>query len=102
MYMDLKMTSNGNKATVELEGRIDAKTSPELERALLALPSEIKALDLDLTNVIYISSAGLRMMITVHQHFNDKGGSMTIVGARDELIEIFEVTGFSEYLSIKY
>ena len=99
--MDMKITTSGNKAAAEIGGSIDAKTSPELERALLALPADIKALDLDLTDVVYISSAGLRMLLTVHQHYNDRGGSLTIIGARDEINEIFEITGIDEFLNIK-
>ncbi|MBR1563052.1 MAG: STAS domain-containing protein [Ruminococcus sp.] len=100
--MDLNMVMNGNKATIELEGRIDAKTAPEYEKELLALPKEIKALDLDFKKVSYISSAGLRMITALQQQYDEKGGSLKIIGARDEIIEIFEVTGFNEFLNIEY
>ena len=100
--MELNKNINGNKATIYLEGRIDAKTAPDVQEALLALPAEVKALDLDFTAVDYISSAGLRMIMVVQQSYEDKSGSLKIVGAKDEIIEIFEVTGFTEFLDIEY
>ena len=100
--MELNMITNGNKATVELEGRIDAKTAPEYENALLSLPAEIKALDLDFKKGSYISSSGLRLITALQQQFEEKGGSLKIIGARDEILEIFEVTGFNEFLNIEY
>lgn len=98
--MELKKIINGNKATVELEGRIDAKIAPELEKELLALPAEIKALDLDFKNVSYISSAGLRVMVSVDHVFENRNGSLKIVGVTDEVMEIFEITGFTEFFTI--
>ena len=98
--MELKKIINGNKATVELEGRIDARSAPDHEKELMALPEQIKVLDLDFSNVTYISSAGLRLIIELQQIYDDKGGSFKIIGARDEIMEIFEVTGFDEVLNI--
>ena len=98
--MELKKIINGNKATVELEGRIDARSAPDYEKELMALPEQIKVLDLDFSNVTYISSAGLRLIIELQQIYDDKGGSFKIIGARDEIMEIFEVTGFDEVLNI--
>ena len=60
----------------EQGGGIDAKTSPELEAEMLALTKEIKALDLDFSQVDYISSAGLRTLMVVQNELEDKGGSM--------------------------
>ncbi|MBQ7186668.1 MAG: STAS domain-containing protein [Ruminococcus sp.] len=98
--MEIKKIINGNKATVRLEGRIDAKTSPEIEEELLKLPDEVKALDLDFHDVAYISSAGLRMVIKVQTHYEQKNGSVRILGPIDEILEIFEITGLSEFLNI--
>lgn len=101
MYMELKKTINGNKATVEIEGRIDASNAPEYEKALLALPAEVKALDIDLSDVEYISSAGLRMLLVIQKAYDKIGGSLRLTGVADEVLEIFEVTGFNEFLTIK-
>ena len=89
-----------NKVTVELEGRIDAKTSPEIEKELLALPAEVKALDLDFRKVRYISSSGLRVLTLMQQIYDEKDGSMKVIGPIDEIMEIFEITGFTEILDI--
>lgn len=98
--MELNKTVTGNKAIVMLDGRIDAKISPELEAEMLALTKEIKALDLDFSQVDYISSAGLRTLMVVQNELEDKGGSMKILNPGDEIMEIFEVTGFTDFLTI--
>ena len=93
---------NGNKATLRLEGRIDAQTAPQVQEEILALPDEVKALDLDFADVVYISSAGLRMLLAIEKKYSAKGGSLKVIGSRDEIIEIFEVTGFTDFLTIEY
>jgi anti-sigma B factor antagonist len=59
------------------------------------------ALDIDFEDVDYISSAGLRVLMKVQKIYEEKGGSVKIVGAKDEIIEIFEVTGFTDFLDIE-
>ena len=100
--MELEKVINGDKATVKFAGRIDAKTAPEHEKALLALPVEIMELDIDFSDVEYISSAGLRVLMMIQKEYNAKGGSLKIVDAKEEIIEIFEVTGFTDFLNIEY
>ena len=80
------------------EGRLDTNTSPELE-------SEYKKLDeknivLDLEKLNYISSAGLRVLLTMQKEMNKKG-SLEIINVCDEVLDIFEVTGFNDILNIK-
>ena len=102
VFMQIATLHTANKFTVTITGRIDAKTAPEIEKTVLSMPDEVKALDFDFKNVVYISSAGLRMLITATQEMDRRGGSMKIFNANDEILEIFEVTGFTEFLPIEY
>ena len=86
--------------TVALEGRLDTTTAPDLELELRENLEGITELVLDLTSLEYMSSAGLRVLLSAQKTMN-KQGSMVIRGANDVIMDIFEVTGFSEILTIE-
>ena len=98
--MTINQNKSENKLTYAIEGRIDTKTAPELEAALKGTLDGITELVFDFTNVSYISSAGLRVLLIAQKQMN-KQGSMTILHANEDIMEIFEVTGFSEILTIQ-
>lgn len=100
--MNIEKNLIGNKMTMTLSGKIDAITAPVVEKEIEVLPKEVTALDIDLEAVAYISSAGLRMLISAQQQMDERNGSLRIVKANDAILEIFEVTGFSEFLPIEY
>lgn len=87
------------KAFVSLAGRLDTATAPELEEVLSALIPGIGELTLDLENLDYISSAGLRVLLSVHK-IMDRQGVLKVANAGETIMEIFEVTGFSEILNL--
>ena len=87
------------KASVSLEGRLDTVTAPELEKELSALIPDIMELTLDLAKLDYISSAGLRVLLSVHKIMDRKGG-LKVANAGETIMDIFEVTGFSEILDL--
>lgn len=96
--MKIDLNKENDKLIISLEGRLDTNTSPELE-------SEYKKLDeknivLDLEKLNYISSAGLRVLLTMQKEMNKKG-SLEIINVCDEVQDIFEVTGFNDILNIK-
>ena len=96
--MKIDLNKENDKLIISLEGRLDTTTSPELE-------SEYKKLDeknivLDLEKLNYISSAGLRVLLTMQKEMNKKG-SLEIINVCDEVLDIFEVTGFNDILNIK-
>lgn len=96
--MNINLNKNEDKLIISLEGRLDTTTSPELE-------SEYKKLDeknivLDLKDLNYISSAGLRVLLTMQKEMNKKG-SLEIINVCDDVQDIFEVTGFNDILNIK-
>ena len=90
---------NGSNLKVDLEGRLDTTTAPQLEGELKGSLDGITDLVLDMTKLEYISSAGLRVLLSAQKIMN-KQGSMTIKNVSEEIMEIFEVTGFSDILTI--
>lgn len=97
----LNITKNANDSNlnVALEGRLDTTTAPQLESELKESLGGVKELVLDMANLQYISSAGLRVLLSAQKIMN-KQGSMVIKNASDEIMEIFEVTGFVDILTI--
>lgn len=83
-----------------VEGRIDTTTSPQFEEAIKSSIEGISALVLDFAKVEYISSAGLRVLLSTQKAMAKQGG-MSLRNVSDEINEIFEVTGFSDILTIE-
>ena len=90
----------GSKLTVTLEGRIDTLTAPQLETELAPLLDGVMSLVLDIAKVAYISSAGLRVMLSTHKKMLASGGSLTIANAVSAVHEVFDITGFSDILTL--
>ena len=93
-----KAIENG-KAAFSLEGRLDTVSAPELEAELKDALDGVSELTLDLEKLEYISSAGLRVLLAAQKEMN-KRGTMKIAHVGETIMEIFEVTGFSEILTI--
>ncbi len=98
--MEIKKTLEGEKLTVAISGRLDTTTAPELEEALKESMDGISELVIDFTETEYISSAGLRVLLSAQKTMN-KQGSMIVTGVNDVIMEIFEVTGFVDILDIQ-
>ena len=98
----LNMTKdlNGASLTIALEGRLDTTTAPVLESELKGSLDGIKELVFNLEKLQYISSAGLRVLLSAQKTMN-KQGSMLIRNASEDIREIFDVTGFSDILTIE-
>ncbi len=94
-----KMIENG-KAAFSLEGRLDTVTAPELEKALGDAAESVSELALDFEKLEYISSAGLRVLLSTQKRMNKKG-KMKLTHVSEMIMEIFEVTGFSDVLTIE-
>ena len=97
--MTITETKNGSALTVALEGRLDTMTAPELEEKLNAALTGVTELTFDLEKLEYISSAGLRVLLSAQKTMN-RQGSMKVLHANEMILEIFEVTGFSDMLTI--
>jgi len=98
--MKISKTANGNKLCLSLAGRMDTSTAPELEAELKAGLSGVKELTIDLTELDYLSSAGLRVLLGAQKTMN-KQGSMKVTNVNETIMEIFEVTGFKDILTIE-
>ena len=98
--MKIDRTLNGTELSMALEGRLDTITAPELEAELKSALEGVTVLKLDLEKLEYISSAGLRVLLAAQKTMN-KQGSMVLSHVSDVVMEIFEVTGFSEILTIE-
>ena len=98
--LNINKNVENNCLTVALEGRLDTATAPQLEQELKASLDGAQAVVLDLEKLEYISSAGLRVLLSAQKIMN-KQGSMEIRNVNEVIMEIFEVTGFSDILTIK-
>ena len=98
--LNINKTVENNTAAVSLEGRLDTVTAPELEKALMELIPNLTELKLDFTDLDYVSSAGLRVLLAA-QKAMDKQGSMTLTHVNEAVMEILEVTGFTDILTIQ-
>ena len=98
--LNIEKNTNETGLTVVLTGRLDTTTAPELEKELKASLDGVSALTIDMAALEYISSAGLRVLLSAQKTMN-KQGEMKGVHVGETIMEIFEVTGFSDSLSIE-
>ena len=98
--LNITKNTNASELTVSLTGRLDTTTAPELEKELKASLDGVTALTIDMAALEYISSAGLRVLLSAQKTMN-KQGEMKVVHVGETIMEIFEVTGFSDILSIE-
>lgn len=98
--LDIKKTIEGEKALLELSGRIDSNTAVELEQAVKASIDGVTELTLDMKETEYISSAGLRVLLAAQKQMN-KQGKMKVLNVNETVMEVFEITGFADILTIE-
>ena len=98
--LNITKSIDNNVADFALEGRLDTVTAPELEKELQASLDGVTELRLDFEKLDYISSAGLRVLLSAQKQMN-KQGTMTLHHVNQTIMEIFEVTGFSDILTIE-
>ena len=99
--MTINKTLEDGKLTVALEGRLDTFTAPDLEEELDASLSGVTDVVLDLAGLEYISSAGLRVLLSTQKKMNAVEGSLVVRNINEIVKEVFEVTGFDEILTIE-
>lgn len=95
--MKIIRTENGNELTLSLEGRLDTLTAPQLENENIA--DSVNTLTLNLAKLEYISSAGLRVVLTLHKKMSAKGG-LTVSNVNETVLDVFNATGFTDILNI--
>lgn len=97
--MTIKQAKENKKLTVSVNGRIDTNTAPEFMEFLKGVMVDIEELVIDLAEVDYISSAGLRVLLYAQKTMNALG-SMTVINVNSDIMETFELTGFTDILTI--
>ena len=98
--MTIQKMENGSELTIVLTGRLDTTTAPQLEGELKKSLNGVDSLILDFAGLEYLSSAGLRVLLSAQKIMN-KQGEMVIRNVNETISEIFEVTGFSDVLTIE-
>lgn len=98
--MQLSSLKDNNKLTVSVEGKIDTKTAPELEKYVLESLEGISELAIDFKKVTYVSSAGLRALLQIQKQIKQQG-SMKILNVSENVMDIFEMIGFSNIFTIE-
>lgn len=97
--MKMTKTQSGSNLTVALEGRLDTGTAPELEGMLKDSLEGVTELTIDMAELDYLSSAGLRVLLGAQKTMN-RQGIMKVANVNETIMEIFEVTGFADILTI--
>ena len=97
--MKINKSIENGKARYAVEGRLDTTTAPELEKELKNDMGSIDELTMDFSKLDYISSAGLRVLLSAHKEMSKKGG-MKVTNVNEIVQEVFDVTGFSDILNI--
>ena len=98
--MDIKIERNDKELIVALDGRLDTLSAPELEDRIETELDDTERLIFDMSGLRYISSAGLRVLLSSMKAMEDQG-SMTVRNVSSEVMDIFEVTGFADMLDIE-
>lgn len=98
--LNITKQKTDDKLTLTLEGRLDTITAPDLEKAVRESVEGVKALTFDFEKLEYISSAGLRVLLSTQKTMS-RQGSMTVRNVNETVMEIFEVTGFSDILTVE-
>ena len=98
--MNIEQKKDGKALVLALAGRLDTVTAPELEAALNDALAGVEELTFDFEKLDYISSAGLRVLLSAQKTMN-RQGSMKVTHANEMILEIFEVTGFADILTVE-
>ena len=98
--MTIEIKRNAEEAIIELAGRLDTTTAPALDKTIQEDMGEVKHLVLDVKELEYISRAGLRVLLGAQKKFQ-KIGSMKVTNVCEEVMEVFEMTGFADILTIE-
>lgn len=98
--MNINIEKENGVTLMKIEGRLDTTTAPELEKAINNEGDALKSLTLDFKGVDYISSAGLRVLLSAQKKMNVQG-YMELIGVSEAVMDVFEMTGFADILVIK-
>ena len=98
--MTIEIKKNAEQTTIEIAGRLDTTTAPDLDKIIIEDIADTKLLVLDVKGLEYISSAGLRVLLGAQKKMQ-KIGALKLVNVREAVMEVFEMTGFADILTIE-
>ena len=98
--MTIEKVLEGENAKIIVSGRLDTQTAPELEKEIDGVIASVKELTFDMKGLEYVSSAGLRVILKAQKIMNTKG-TMKLIGVNDSIMEVFDITGFLDILTIE-
>ena len=99
--MEMQIEDLGNKGKIILSGDLDTNSSPEAEKIFLEAAERFGNIILDMRNVEYVSSAGLRVLKRLVVFLKEKDGVLEVMNVKEEVMEVFSMVGFSKYLNIR-
>ena len=99
--MELTTSIDGSSATVALIGNLTVATTPDLEAAFAGLPEDVIDITLDLSQLDYVASAGLRVIVSQDKKVHQSGGSVRLMNPNEEVMEVLDVTGLVDILEIE-
>ncbi len=98
--MQINQKQVGDELVISLEGRLDTTTAPSFEAVINTISDSVKNLVIDMHNVEYVSSAGLRVLLAIQKKMNNVG-TLKLTGVNETVMEVFQMTGFSDILKIE-
>ncbi|MBR1828400.1 MAG: STAS domain-containing protein [Atopobiaceae bacterium] len=98
--MEITTNIDESLAKIAVSGKLTVATSPELEKAIQELPGTVSNIDIDLTDLEYISSAGLRVLVSAQKLTTQRDGTLRLLHPTQDVYEVFEMTGLSEVITI--
>ena len=99
--MIITKTQHNGSITIALDGRMDITTAPDLEREIKNLDGGVTELIMDFEKLVYISSAGLRVLLLAHKKMIKQGGTMKVIHVGDLVMEVMKAMGFADILTIE-
>lgn len=97
--LDIKLVNKGEKGELLMQGKLDTQTAIEAEEIMEELSDRFDYLILNMSDLSYISSAGLRILKKIHIKMNKKGGVLALSNVNENIMEVFEITGFAGLLN---
>lgn len=99
--MNVSIEKSGVNIIVTIAGSIDSKTAPDLQQSIMQVIGDSSKVVMDLTQVTFVSSAGLRVLLMVYRQLKAKDGKVVLVGVSDEIKDVMFMTGFISFFEIK-
>ena len=96
--MEIQKVHDNDRLTLTVNGRLETATAPQLDAEIRAIPPEVRNLTIGMADVEYVSSAGLRVILTAQKAMNACGGSMELSGVSPAVKHVFDITGFTSVL----